>query len=525
MQAQSLYLINPRTKTPSYFGAEVFASLGMPPAQGIADLAVVTVAAIAPPHWEISVCDEFISPIDFDHPAEFIGLTGKITQAQRMVEVASEFRRRGKTVIIGGPYASLCPEEFRGRCDILLQGELESIGAKFFSDLERREWQDEYIGEKSDLSLSPTPRWDLYPTDRALSGSVQTSRGCPFECEFCDVIQYLGRKQRGKPVPQVLKELDVLYEHGFRAVFIADDNFTAFRARARELLIGLRDWNAKRPSGRVSFNTQLSIDAARDPELLCMLADAGIRNVFIGIETPNQDSLKETHKRQNVGIDIVDQVRAFVNRGVAVTGGMIVGFDHDGPDIFERQFKFAMSSPIPIFSLGALVAPVATPLYTRISNAGRLVTGASAVSSSPSPWDTNIIPVRMSREELLRGVRMLCEELYTPANFGKRVLNLIEEWPAKPTVADTETNALPRRIDSEAMTAIRKVMQQGPEERTTMNVLMRATEKKPSTRRPVVHTLFRYAQIRCMYEYQGLVCNSSRSQVENVPAYATSLSA
>ncbi|HEY2473020.1 MAG TPA: radical SAM protein [Terracidiphilus sp.] len=464
----------------------------------MADLATVTVAAIAPPYWDVSVCDEFISQIDFDHPAAYIGITGKITQAPRMLEIAAQFRRRGKTVIIGGPYASLDPGVFRGHCDILLQGELEEIGAGFFRDLEQGIWKEEYFGEKADLSLSPLPRWDLYPTDRALSGTVQTSRGCPFECEFCDVIQYLGRKQRGKPTPQVTSELDMLYDRGFRTVFLADDNFTANRARARQLLSALRDWNRARPAGQVAFNTQLSIDAARDPELLRLLAEAGMRNVFVGIESPNQESLKECKKNQNVGVDLVAQARAFVNHGISVTGGMILGFDHDGPDIFERQFQFAMASPIPIFSVGALVAPAATPLLTRISAAGRLVSGGPEVAGSP--WDTNIIPKLMTRSELLTGIRKLCYDLYHPENFARRVLNMIEAWPEEPSAADSRF--APRRIDLESMSVVRKVMQHGKEEKEVMGDLLHAVEKKPSARRPVQRTLFRYAQVRCMYEFQ-----------------------
>lgn len=231
--ANSLYLINPRAKVASYFGAEVFAHFGFRHAQGIADLAAVTIAALAPSNWDISICDEHICSVDFDHPATYIGITGKVTQASRMLEIAAEFRARGKTVVMGGPCASLSPELFRGHCDILVTGELEPIAAEFFTDLERGCGKPEYAGGRADLAMSPTPRWDLYPAGRALSGCVQTSRGCPFECEFCDVIQYLGRRQRIKPIPQILAELDVLYEYGFRTIFLADDNFTVYRRQVR----------------------------------------------------------------------------------------------------------------------------------------------------------------------------------------------------------------------------------------------------------------------------------------------------
>lgn len=499
---KSLYLINARAKGASYFGAEVFAHFGFPHAQGIADLAAVTVAALAPSGWDISLCDEHLSCVDFDHPAVYVGITGKVTQATRMLEIAAQFRKRGKTVLMGGPCASLSPELFRGHCDILVTGELETIAQELFADLERGCWKAEYAGGRADLAMSPMPRWDLYPTERALSGCVQTSRGCPFECEFCDVIQYLGRRQRIKPIPQILDELDVLYQHGFRTVFLADDNFTVQRRQAKEILLALSDWNRKRQAGPVAFNTQVSIDAARDPELLEMLSSAGMRNVFIGIETPNQESLKESRKRQNVGVDLQAQVRRFLEHGISVTGGMIVGFDHDGPDIFARQLAFAMESPIPIFSLGALVAPAATPLYDRMQAAGRLVAGGPEVAASP--WDTNILPARMTRQELLEGLRWLCHELYTPANFERRVLQMIDVLPPSPAVAEGAAASLRRSIESETMLIIKRVTEQGDGEREMMATIVRALKKKPSARRTVLQALFRYAQVRYLYESQPL---------------------
>jgi Radical SAM superfamily/Domain of unknown function (DUF4070) len=498
---KSLYVINAKAKGASYFGAEVFAHFGFPHAQGIADLAAVTVAALAPPDWDISVCDEHLSPIDFDHPAAYIGITGKVTQAARMLEIAAEFRRRSKKVLMGGPCVSLSPELFRDHCDILVTGELETIAAELFDDLEGGSWNTEYTGGRANLELSPMPRWDLYPTERALSGCVQTSRGCPFECEFCDVIQYLGRQQRIKPIAQILAELDVLYQYGFRTVFLADDNFTVYRRQAKEILAALRDWNRNRLAGPVAFNTQVSIDAARDTELLEMLCSAGMRNVFIGIETPNQESLKESRKRQNLGVDLLAQVRRFLEHGISVTGGMIVGFDHDGPDIFARQFEFAMESPIPIFSLGALVAPAATPLYERMRVAGRLVPGGPEVAASP--WDTNIVPASMSRQELLEGLRRLSHELYKPANFERRVLQMIDALPPLPMVPEAGPAALARRIESEAMLVIKRVTEHGPAERQMMARVVRKMQKKPSARKPVLQALLRYAQVRYLYDSEA----------------------
>jgi radical SAM superfamily enzyme YgiQ (UPF0313 family) len=294
---QSIYLINPASDVASYFSAEVLAGSGLPAGAMVADLSTATVAALAPPDFKVEICDENVSTVDFDHPADWIGITGKVSQCRRMITLADEFRRRGKRVVIGGPHASLNPEVLRPHCDVLVRGEAEEIASAIFSDLGAGRPREEYVGEKPDLALSPRPRWDLYPNDEAMMGAVQTSRGCPFECEFCDVIQYLGRKQRHKPIANVLAELDELDRVGYPRVFLADDNFTVYRQRCKELLQAISHWRRGRS---MSFLTQVSIDAARDLELLDMCADAGVTQVFIGIETPNEASLRETKKRQNL---------------------------------------------------------------------------------------------------------------------------------------------------------------------------------------------------------------------------------
>ncbi len=502
MSGRSLYLINPKSESPTYFGAEAFAHFGLPPAQGIADLAVTTVAAMVPENWQVTICEEWVDEVDLDVEADFIGITGKITQGSRMLELADEFRRRGKTVMIGGPYASLSPEVFRARCDILVTGELEGLAERLFAELESGDWQAEYTApEKPDLATSPLPRWDLYPNDRALIGCVQTSRGCPFECEFCDVIQYLGRQQRHKPIDNLLAELDALYELGYRGVFLADDNLTVYRKKAKAILAAIRDWNAARTDGPIAFSTQVSIDAARDPEIMRLCAEAGMTWVFIGIETPNEESLKETKKRQNVGIDLREQIQVFLDHGISVTGGMIVGFDHDGLDIFERQYDFAMSTPIPMFSLGALVAPAATPLFDRMQAAGRLVEGGGEVAATP--WDTNILPVQMSRDELFEGLNWLCNRLYRPAEFAQRVLNMIDSLGPQVGPFGPDGPPLtpqPRPIEKEAFNVVRKLIARGPEERQMWSTIWRAVEAKPETGPLVMMSLFRYAQIRCLYE-------------------------
>lgn len=509
----SIYLINPIADFPTYFGAEVVAGWGLRPAACLGDLAITTVAAMAPDDFHVELCDENITPLDLDTQADFIALTGKVSQWQRMQWIAAEYRRRGKVVIIGGPYASLCPEVVGEHCDILVRGEMEEIAEGLFSDLRSSCWKDEYVGTRPELDLSPPGRWDLYPNDRAWLASIQTSRGCPFECEFCDVIEYLGRRQRHKPVANVLHELDEVYQLGYRSVFLADDNFTVVRGRAKELLVALKDWNSRQEDGRVAFSTQLSIDAARDDELLRMCAEAGLIHAFIGIETPNEASLLETKKRQNAGIDLVEQVQKFFQHGILVIGGMIVGFDNDGPDIFERQYDFAMSATIPIVTLGALVAPSATPLHDRMKREGRLAADGSEVTVTP--WDTNIVPKRMTRGDLLTGIQWLARSLYEPTAFATRVVGFVERFGERldPSLRSTESLGLRavRSVEKDSLEIIRRIGSLGTAESKMLYSIYGALSREPRAMELIAPALLQYAQIRFMYE-QGQLWDTQAPQ-------------
>lgn len=495
----SIYIINPKADFPPYYGAEVMADFGYQPAAFIADLAITTLAALIPNDFDIHLVDQQISEVDIGFNADFICLTGKSSQIGNMIKLAKAFKQRGKTVLIGGPYASLTPEAVRQYCDILVTGEIEEIANKLFADLLDGQWQTEYNGSRVNILKSPVPRWDLYPNQKAMQGCVQTSRGCPFECEFCDVIEYVGRKQRHKSVEQVLAELDLLYQHGYRNIFLADDNFTVYRRRTKLLLRAIRDWNNEQQQGRVFFSTQISIDASRDKEILQLCFEAGLHNVFIGIETPNEESLKETGKRQNVGIDLVEQIKIFSKYGMNVMGGMIVGFDADEVDIFQRQYDFAMSTPIPIFTIGALVAPAATRLFKRLYKDQRLI-GENDVGASITPWHSNIIPVKMSREDLMQGLHWLSNRIYSPEAFEYRMLNFIDllQQPAELPISANHYQR--RSVDFDRAKLIRKITNLGKPEKRMFSHIMKAAMKKPASQRHVISNLFMYMQIRHMYQ-------------------------
>ena len=498
---KSIYLVNTTADFPTYFGAEMVQGWGLAPATAFADLAIATVAAMVPDSFHVRLCDENVTPIDFDVDADFVAITGKVSQWTRMREVAREFRRRRKTVIIGGPFASLCPDVVAGHCDVLVRGEIEEIAPSLFSDLAGSGWKDEYVGTRPALDVSPPARWDLYPNDRALLGSVQTSRGCPFECEFCDVIEYLGRNQRHKPVANVLRELDDLYRLGYRSVFLADDNFTVVRRRAKELLVALREWNDRQVDGKVTFSTQLSIDSAKDDELLRLCAEAGLILAFIGIETPNEESLRESAKRQNMGVNLVDQIRKLYDHGIAVIAGMIVGFDHDGPDIFRRQYEFATAAALPVVTLGALVAPAATRLHDRIAKEGRLLADGSEVAALP--WSTNIRPKLMTQDELLAGIRWLANKLYSPDAFAGRLLEFIGRVGERrdPKHRGGETAGSPRRsVDRDGREIMKKLIALGPAEAKMAYKVFGAVSRKPAAFDFVKPWMFQYAQIRYMYD-------------------------
>jgi radical SAM superfamily enzyme YgiQ (UPF0313 family) len=499
-----IYFVNPLHDYPSYNTSEVLAARGYRAGSPTAELNLPTLAAMAARHLDVRICDEILTPIDFDTPAEIVGVTGKISQLHRMQWVADEFRRRGKTVVIGGPHASLVPESLRGHCDVLAVGEIEEIADELFSDLAAGTERHEYVGTRPDLSSSPVPDWSSYPNDRVITGIIQVSRGCPFECEFCDVIPYLGRKQRHKTDQQIIDELDQLYHLGYRSVYVADDNFTATRKRAKQILQVLQEWNERRPAGTVRFNTPVSLDAAKDEEILALCADAGFSRVFIGIETPNVESLKETKKRQNLRVDLQAQVQRFLDFGMAVTGGMIVGFDNDGPDIFQRQYEFAMESPIPIYTLGALVAPAQTPLYLRLEREGRLVPEDS--KNVMQSLHSNIVPVGMTREQLTSGIRWLSNKLYHPAAFGERVVRMIEKLGPRTALqggAGAPPNPPPRPIDDDINAIVAGIARLGPDEEQMMERIHRGLADQPDLRGTVNSFLFRYMQIRYMYEQEN----------------------
>lgn len=391
-------------------------------------LGLATLAALTPDEYDVFIVDENIEEIDFDLNADLVVLSAMAIQEQRLFEVADEFRRRGYTVCMGGPICNVLPERCRPHCDILFEGEGEYTWKQFLSEWERDEHSNHYQQiDKVDLADTPPPRVDLLKTGAYRVGCIQTTRGCPFNCEFCDIIVTYGRKVRCKPIEKVIRELQVWADAGVDFVTITDDNLVGDRVYAKKMLKAVGDWNRARRSP-LSYYVEASIDCVRDVELLELMRYANVTEIFLGIESPRSDSLKETKKFQNAATPLVEAVKTIQSYGFVTVAGMIIGFDNDDEGIFEDQERFLQEAGIPIVMLGILQAIPRTPLYERLEKAGRL---RSAAQGNNTLSFTNVEPLKMSYGQLISGYRALFERIYTWDKIGERWLANVQQWGRK----------------------------------------------------------------------------------------------
>ena len=326
-------------------------------------LGLATLAALCPPDWEVEIVDENIESVPHAPRADIVGVCGMGVQFARQHELLEYYRGRGHLAVAGGSYASLCPERFADVADVVICGEAEYIWKEFCRDVEAGLPRSLYR-ETGVVSLadSPTPRFDLLKLDKYTTATLQFSRGCPFRCEFCDIIVMFGRKPRWKSVEQVGRELDGLRQRKVHSVFFVDDNLIGNKKAARELLRFLREYQA-RHRYRFAFGTEASLNLAGDAELLALFREANFTWVFVGIESVDADSLKEARKVQNLQEDILTSVRRIYAAGIDVLAGFIVGFDNDTLGTFDRQRRFIMESGIQAAMVGLLTALPRTPLY------------------------------------------------------------------------------------------------------------------------------------------------------------------
>ncbi len=405
-----------------------------------APLGLATVMALTPRHWEIEVFDEEIGPIDFDTDADLVALTAFNVQAHRAFEIARAFRERGKYVAFGGPYATLCPDKVRPYADALILGDCEYIWPEFLADFERGAARDSYNETGTvDIKDSPCPAFELLDHKQYLMFSVQTSRGCPFLCEFCDIPVTAGRVPRTKAVPQVMKEIEKLHGLGVQLITFSDANFIGNPKYTVQLLEELARFSEAN-GYPITFSCEATMNLVDHERILELMRRANFEAILIGIESPRRSSLIETRKMQNTRGSIAKAIQKVHSYNIMVVTGMIVGFDNDDTDIFQEQFDFLMEVGTPFTTAGLLVAVERTPLYERLKREGRLLEYTFEDQQAHGSNDVNFVPMLMTREQMIEGYNWLIRSLYSYDNYARRLLRAIQDFdPARSNMRQVNT--------------------------------------------------------------------------------------
>lgn len=382
-------------------------------------LGLLTVAALLPREWELELVDLNVDRLRAGQiaRAEYVFVSAMIVHRESVRELIELCRAERKPIVAGGPLFSTGHEDFAG-IDHFVLGEAEDLISELVLDIERGKLRRIYKSDaRPDIARTPVPRRDLIDPRHYVAMSAQFSRGCPYDCEFCDIVVMNGRVPRTKKPEQLIAELEVLRLCGWNdTVFIVDDNFIGDKKRTKTMLRELIDWRA-RTKAEMGFLTEASVNLADDAELCELMVQAGFKKVFLGIETPALESLRECHKLQNVKRDLVLAVRTIQGFGLEVMGGFIVGFDNDPADIFQRQFEFIQRSGVVTAMVGLLTALPRTKLHERLGREGRL-DGASTGNNTQAVL--NFKPV-LDRNFLIEGYRQLMKKLYEPRAYYRRV--------------------------------------------------------------------------------------------------------
>ncbi len=402
-------------------------------------LGLLTVAGMLPRNWHLKLVDLNVDQLgdDIIDWADCVFLSAMLIQAESARQIIARCHGRGRTLVAGGPLFTTGRDRFP-EVRHVVSGEAEDVIPQLIADLESGTLQPLYeSAARPDVANTPPPRWDLLNLRHYATMSVQFSRGCPFNCEFCDVIVLNGRTPRIKSPAQLIAELDALLDAGWNGpIFFVDDNFIGNRARVKPLLREIIDWRRRRrvPS---TFTTQASLNLADDPELMRLMVEAGFKRVFIGIESPQVESLVECAKVQNAKRDLVASVRRIHSHGLEVMGGFIVGFDSDTPGIFEQQLRFIREAGVVTAMVGLLTALPGTQLFQRLTREGRLL-GHSSGNNLDAMM--NFVP-RLDRQMLIDGYRRLVNRLYAPREYYARILAFLRDYrpsgpPAKPRLEE-----------------------------------------------------------------------------------------
>lgn len=495
---KKIILVSPNFHPPASRGQKLFspsvAEKWSPFKFVMAPLGLATVAALTPNNVEVDIWDEAIhGPIgpdtQFKEDYALAGITGYINQAGRVKELGQIFRNRGLLTAVGGPGVSSEPELFRDSFDVLFIGEAEYTWPRFIADWQAGQYRAIYrqVG-KVDLADTPPPRWDQVALRSYLMGTVQTTRGCPFDCEFCDVIYIFGRQARHKPIDRVLQEVIALEQHGGRRLLFCDDNFIGSPRYTKDLVRELIPLNRsfRRP---VSFFAQLTLNVAKDDEMLKLMADANFLGVFIGIESPNRESLIETNKPQNYQTDMVAAIRKIQSYGIIIQSGMIVGFDHDDIAVFDEHFEFLQQTGLAVPMINLLKAPKGTRLWARLHKEGRVINLPDYTRTTNVESLTNVIPKQMTLVELLSGYLRLVERVRDWRNFEARAQVMISHVRRRPGIAA-------RSSLKEILLFPRLLLRMNPEGRwTTLRLLVYALKRAPFMLESVMGTVaFQYLE-------------------------------
>jgi radical SAM superfamily enzyme YgiQ (UPF0313 family) len=393
-------------------------------------IGLLTVAAMLPSSWEKKLVDMNVTNLtDADLEwADFVFISAMIVQEKSVRQVVERCREKNVKTVAGGPLFTIEHERFED-IDHFVLNEAEITLPEFLADLENGCLKRVYRTDKfADITKSPIPMWKLADLKRYACMNIQYSRGCPFQCDFCSVTALLGHKFRTKTPDQIIAELNSMYKAGFcRSVLFVDDNLIGNRPKLkRELLPALIEWQKNHKT--VPFTTEVSIDMADDDELMKMMSAAGFVSVFIGVETPDEESLTECNKKQNQNRDLVEDVRKIQRAGMQVQAGFIVGFDNDKPSIFQRQIDFIQKCGIVTAMVGILQAPPGTGLYKRLMAEGRLIENQSGDNADGT---TNIV-TRMNLDTLYEGYQSILNQIYSPENYYARIKTFLRNYkPSK----------------------------------------------------------------------------------------------
>ena len=395
-------------------------------------LGLLTVAAMLPFEWEKRVVDLNVNSLNDQEItwADFVFISAMVVQKDSAKEVIARCKELNTKVVAGGPLFTTGYEEFTG-VDHLVLGEAEVTFPPFLSDLTKGCPKHIYSSDqRPDISRTPIPAWSLINMKNYSSMSLQYSRGCPFDCDFCDIIVLNGHKPRTKGSQQMVNELEALYRHGWRgSLFIVDDNFIGNKKKLRaDTLPAMIEWSRRKKYPFTLF-TEASINLADDDTLMGLMTEAGFNRVFIGIETPNEDSLVECNKRQNRNRDLSAAVKKIQNHGFEVQGGFILGFDSDPASIFRKQIQFIQKTGIVTAMVGLLNAPNGTKLYHRLKKENRLI---KDMSGNNTDFSINFVP-KMKYETLMSGYKNVLDTIYSPRQYYERVVTFLKEYKPRKT--------------------------------------------------------------------------------------------